>query len=94
MKTFRTQIIERIEQYGLSHAKAVKIYNAILDVMVRAIVSRKALLIRNFGTFKVKRSKSKIVCSSVINNGKPTKTRSLNYIRFKTSSNLKTLLNS
>jgi nucleoid DNA-binding protein len=94
MISFRTQAIEKIQSYGLTNEKAIGLYNTLIVLMKDFLKINGELTLRNFGVFKVKQIKSRIVKSSIINNGNPTTTKEVLNIKFKISDAFKSFLNS
>jgi len=93
MKSFRCQVIEKAEAFGLKKSEATALYQAIMLIMQDTLRIKGVLTLRNFGTFRVKKVKSRIIQSRIINDGKPTKTKSQKNVKFKASDNLKRFLN-
>lgn len=94
MKTFRCQVIDKAESFGMSRDDAIAFYESILDIMRDILKTKESLTIRGFGTLRVKEIKSRIVKSTIINNGEPTRTKTQKNVKFKIADKLKAFLNS
>jgi len=93
MKSFRSQVISTAQSLGMKKREAEILYREMLFLMQDALISKGFLMLRNFGTFKIKKIKARNITSKIINNGRPTAIKAKRGIRFKASNNLKRKLN-